>query len=615
MTAVLPPEPQRSSGPGGPQLEDVRSALSLLGLLFVLGFLSWNRTGDPLRDWGRELYTAWRISEGDLIYRDVASLFGPLSQTLNGALFTIVGASQAALTLVNLAILGAASFLVMDLCARMSDRATGWLASFVFLTVFGFGHLTSLGNYNFITPYSHAATHGTVLCIVVVWALTRWLSSGSWSAGLIAGLAAGSTWMTKPEIALASTLALLIGVAFGLRARVIDKRAASRVLAATLVPVTAIGLALAAAIGPPGALNALLTPYLAALAVQPLHQEFYRTAMGLDRVGVLTLGLTGATAAFLTAYLATAKFGGQIPERLRAVIATCIVIATVLTTVATGHWRSWLIFAMALPLACVVGGVLLSSPPGEGRDSAARRASLAAWVTLSAVFLLKLGLRPRFDHYGFYLAVPATLLLLMIAVHYGPVRLARRGWDTSFVRFFSRAWIVGLASVLCLASIGNMSRRSYQLVAGRDRLIVRAPQLDPRTATISRALARLPDLLSAEPNPTLAVLPEGAALNYWLRSTNSVKHPVLLPPELAAFGEDAVLRNFELRPPQLILSLERDMSEYGMESLVLVPGATRLTGWIESNYCEEWSFGPIAGGRQARRGRLLRYTGPRGCSD
>ena len=98
MTAAPPPEPQRSSGPGGPRLEAVRSALSLLGFFFVLGFLSWNRTGDPLRDWGRELYTAWRISEGDLIYRDVASLFGPLSQTLNGALFTIVGTGQDALT-------------------------------------------------------------------------------------------------------------------------------------------------------------------------------------------------------------------------------------------------------------------------------------------------------------------------------------------------------------------------------------------------------------------------------------------------------------------------------------------------------------------------------------
>ena len=49
--------------------------------------------------------------------------------------------------------------------------------------------------------------------------------------------------------------------------------------------------------------------------------------------------------------------------------------------------------------------------------------------------------------------------------------------------------------------------------------------------------------------------------------------------------------------------------QYGMEGLVLVPGAPRLTGWIESNYCEEWTFAPITGGR------LLRYTGSRGCSD
>ena len=212
------PESTGSSASGRLRPESVRSVILLLGLISVLGFVSWHRTGDPLRDWGRELYTAWRISEGDLLYRDVASLVGPLSHTLNGALFTIVGAGQSTLALLNLVILGTAAFLLMDLCTRLSDRGTGWLASVLFLTIFGFGHLTPLGNYNFVSPYSHAATHGTVLSIVAVWALARWLSSGSWSAALIAGLAVGASWMTKPEIALASTLALLIGAAVGLRA-------------------------------------------------------------------------------------------------------------------------------------------------------------------------------------------------------------------------------------------------------------------------------------------------------------------------------------------------------------------------------------------------------------
>ena len=108
-----PREPTRSES-GRLRPESVRSAISLLCLIFVLGFVSWHRTGDPLRDWGRELYTAWRISEGDLLYRDVASLVGPLSHTINGALFTIVGAGQSALALLNLVILGTAAFLVAE---------------------------------------------------------------------------------------------------------------------------------------------------------------------------------------------------------------------------------------------------------------------------------------------------------------------------------------------------------------------------------------------------------------------------------------------------------------------------------------------------------------------
>ena len=40
---------------------------------------SWRRWPDPLVDFGRELYVPWRINAGQVLYRDLASLFGPLS--------------------------------------------------------------------------------------------------------------------------------------------------------------------------------------------------------------------------------------------------------------------------------------------------------------------------------------------------------------------------------------------------------------------------------------------------------------------------------------------------------------------------------------------------------
>jgi len=77
--------------------------LAVLGTLFgSLTFLSWRKWPHVLIDFGRELYTPWQIAEGAVLYRDVASLFGPFSQYFNALLFRIAGTSFTTLVVANL---------------------------------------------------------------------------------------------------------------------------------------------------------------------------------------------------------------------------------------------------------------------------------------------------------------------------------------------------------------------------------------------------------------------------------------------------------------------------------------------------------------------------------
>ena len=59
--------------------------LLLVGSVFVIvAALSWRKWPDILIDFGMQLYLPWRISEGDVLYRDVLYLAGgPLSQYFN----------------------------------------------------------------------------------------------------------------------------------------------------------------------------------------------------------------------------------------------------------------------------------------------------------------------------------------------------------------------------------------------------------------------------------------------------------------------------------------------------------------------------------------------------
>ncbi len=53
------------------------AAAAVAGLIW-----SWGTWLDPTIDFGRELYVPWRLSEGDVLFRDIVSFNGPLSHYL-----------------------------------------------------------------------------------------------------------------------------------------------------------------------------------------------------------------------------------------------------------------------------------------------------------------------------------------------------------------------------------------------------------------------------------------------------------------------------------------------------------------------------------------------------
>src|SRR5262245_9777594 len=69
--------------------------LSIVVLTYCLcAWLTWRKWPDLLVDFGEQLYLPWRISAGDVLYRDVMYLTGgPVSQYYHAALFKLFGVS------------------------------------------------------------------------------------------------------------------------------------------------------------------------------------------------------------------------------------------------------------------------------------------------------------------------------------------------------------------------------------------------------------------------------------------------------------------------------------------------------------------------------------------
>jgi len=149
--------------------------LTTLALAFlVLAWWTWGSWPDAFIDFGREAYNAWRISDGEVLYRDIAYFNGPLSPYFNALAFCILGANLRTLFITNLALLAFFLLLVRNMLMQMTDRLTAWAGVMLTLCVFSFGQYVGVSNYNFVAPYSHEATHGLILGLTALTCLWKW---------------------------------------------------------------------------------------------------------------------------------------------------------------------------------------------------------------------------------------------------------------------------------------------------------------------------------------------------------------------------------------------------------------------------------------------------------
>jgi 4-amino-4-deoxy-L-arabinose transferase-like glycosyltransferase len=128
-----------------------RARLEVLGLVALAGTAvffvatSWRKWPDPLIDFGQQLYNAWQLSIGAVLYRDVGCLYGPLSEYFNAGVFRIFGPGLIVLAIANLVIFGAISIIIYILFRRSWGALAAWLSTLVFISVFGFSQFVDAG--------------------------------------------------------------------------------------------------------------------------------------------------------------------------------------------------------------------------------------------------------------------------------------------------------------------------------------------------------------------------------------------------------------------------------------------------------------------------------------
>jgi hypothetical protein len=530
---------------------------------------SWRKWPDPIVDFGRELYMPWQITQGRVLFRDIASLFGPFSPYLNALWFSLFGTSLMTLALCNLAILVATSGGIYHLLRVSTDRVTACAATLTCVLLFGFAQYLDVGNYNFITPYSHEATHGLALSVAALICLHHAFASRRPRMAGASGVCSGLVLLTKPEIALALGLALVIGFFYTWTSARIDRRLARTAVAfsaGALVP--PIGFLLYFHLGARMPLHdsgqAIAAGWISALATSIARNRFYAKVTGFDHPVDHFLRMLQTFAGFLMTLAVGVAMARWNPVG-RLSRAAALILRTVFL-LAIAYAVPYFELSRAFPLIAASGfaaAVITARRERSERRETLPHLPLIMWSAFALAMLAKMFLNAQIYHYGFYLALPATSVAVVVLLWFVPLIVAARLGDAVAGRarwLFASAIAVAIAPHIALSQAW-FSTKTVSVGSGGDRFLAGS---GPRIWQGEAVDAAQRWIEGQTPRgTTISVVPEGVMINYLSRRPTPLRFVNFMPPEVIAFGEDAIVRDFGEHPPDFILLVNRSTAEYG----------------------------------------------------
>lgn len=577
--------------------------LTLTCVIVALTVWSWRRWPDLLIDFGHELYIPWRLSEGDVLYRDIHFLMGPASQLWNALLFQIFGVSFTTLIFANLTIVTGITALIYFLFLRECGEFPATVICLVFLCLFGFSQFQQIGNYNYIAPYRHEMTHGFALCLLEIFFLIRAFETDRTRLLGLAGACVGATALMKIEVFLAAAGAACVGLEFFVlrHTPVIPqthrlRRAVECVawVSGGAVAALSVGLLILKFHAPQG--NAIQQAFEGwRLAFNPQFTRdypMYRALMGIDVLGASLLRVGGAVVALIGAIVAGVA-GEALLRRVhssRTVLCAVLAIVTLLGSQLLFSDNAWIEAALPLPLVSLIAVVacqvyFLRRSVHVDSQVERRACFLGIWATMSLLFLPKMIFNTQFGHYGFVLAAPATLLLVYGLLVEIPRRLQRWKLPGDVFRAILMPLVASCVLSFGLQSDATYRARTFPVGTGGD-VIYCNPDQDPHTQATGAILDLLRQKMSDE--DTLLVLPEGSTLNYLLRRRNSTPYLILNPFEMAACGgESAVLHRIRAHPPDWIVLYISGMQDHGRNYFGEPGYGAEIFEWMTREYLNE----------------------------
>jgi hypothetical protein len=530
---------------------------------------SWRKYPDILVDFGRELYIPWQISCGQVLYRDLAHLFGPLSSYFNALLFKIFGISYTVIILSNIITLSFFLTGLYILLSKISSRLAAYTSCAVVIFVFAFSQYVFIGNYNFISPYSHEAIHGIILSLFLIVQFYKFIIKRSKYHLISAGLIFGFIFLTKIEVlfsAVASTCFFFLLFAKNEKKFFATVKSIGVFLIAALVPITGFLIYFGTAMPVHDAVKAILQ-WNILFNRSITNNQFYLKGMGFDNIfeNLMTMcfhslvALSTISIVYVLNYYYI-KYKDKIQVRCLCAICFAAIIGMAFYVNPYTVGRSLPLLSFLTFLFLLIYYLKLST---KDKVELQQLTPLLLWSVLSICLLLKIILNCRIFHYGFYLTLPSFVLLIVMLIWFLPKWIDKRFSGGYVFRNVMFMIIIVIAGHCVWISNKFYKMKSFSIGRGSDRIVTFHPKIDSRGYLMNEAVGWLRS--NVDHKETFIVLPEGVMLNYLTKHTNPTRFTNFMIPEMVLFKEDVILAEFIKYSPDYFILVDKDTSEYGVK--------------------------------------------------
>ena len=551
--------------------------------------ISWRRWPDVIVDFGRELYVPWRMVEGDSLYLDIAYFNGPLSPYVNSTAFSIFGTSVTTIVFLNCIILLLLTTLLYFLLNRICQIRTALVACVVFLIGFAFSHTSTIGNYNYICPYSHEMTHGIFLTFCMLTLLfSHYIERRT--CQMLVGLLWGCVFLGKAELFVASSAMLIAAYTFQAVSRKYSfLTTATRyafTISGALLPVIAFYFLLRQNLDIATAGQGIAGTWYWIFNSDVTSEVFYDRITGTDQpiVNLINVMISFASVVaiiFCCQFVEQWRDGNQ-----KLALAKAIGMIGLVAWLNDGLFPL-VIHARALPIIAISLLVFILMQYWKTNDVKSRPlyGLVISWTMLGGALLLKMPLNSTMTHYGFVLAMPMTILAVAICLEWLPSKLCGATGGKTCFNVLCLLIVVDLVGVSAMTATNFLSKSNY-IGQGNDVLYASKQRGAVHVADALRYLTN-----NTNASDTVVVLPEGVMINYMTRRASSTQYVNLCPPELAMYGEANIRQTLANDPSDWIVLVNKDVREYGRKGFGDAKYGEKILDWVMNHYQKQCVFG------------------------